>query len=462
MLNYRGKRFPVYGGVSTFNSTGTAIIAREDTGQSVSLEMLDRIPKTVRIGFDLFQEVRFLLSAGQPVEYAEIPTLEIHISILRDLIVGAGLPLAEIPPVPPGYDFILCLTHDVDFVSIRLHRLDRTVLGFIYRATIMSLLRCMKGQLTFGKLLRNLLAVLSLPLVYAGLIHDFFNEFERYLQIEGRLKSTFFLVPYKDVNGQSPYGGDSKRRSTRYDVDDIQQEIAVLLAKGCEIGLHGIDAWHDLTKAEEERERIRQAAGMDITGVRMHWLFFSTFSPRVLEKAGFSYDSTWGYNDRVGFRAGTAQVFRPPEAERLLELPLHIQDTALFSTGRMDLSPEQGMRAIEDLVGLSRETGGVLAVNWHMRSLGPERFWDDPYRHLLRLAERGRVWAAPAREVVEWFVLRRSVGFTEVNFEGRCIRLSAEKSESMPPLLLRLYNYPADSSGGVRDIPFSSSLAYSG
>ena len=41
----------------------------------------------------------------------------------------------------------------------------------------------------------------------------------------------------------------------------------------------------------------------------MHWLYFGDDSPKTLEAAGFDYDSTCGYNDAVGYRAGTSQVF---------------------------------------------------------------------------------------------------------------------------------------------------------
>ena len=68
----------------------------------------------VRLGFDLFKEVRHLLTRGQPAEFANIPTLELHISLLRELIVSQGVTLVEIPPVPAGYRFIVSLTHDVD------------------------------------------------------------------------------------------------------------------------------------------------------------------------------------------------------------------------------------------------------------------------------------------------------------------------------------------------------------
>jgi len=43
----------------------------------------------------------FLLTTGQPVRHAAIPTLEKHIAFLRELIVEAGIPLVEIPPPSP-------------------------------------------------------------------------------------------------------------------------------------------------------------------------------------------------------------------------------------------------------------------------------------------------------------------------------------------------------------------------
>ena len=44
-----------------------------------------------RIGYDLFAEVRFLLTKGSPSRMHGIPTLELHIAVLRDLIVGNGV-----------------------------------------------------------------------------------------------------------------------------------------------------------------------------------------------------------------------------------------------------------------------------------------------------------------------------------------------------------------------------------
>ena len=55
-----------------------------------------------------------------------------------------------------------------------------------------------------------------------------------------------------------------------------------------------------------------------------------TSKPRGPGKIRSVYDSTIGYNETVGYRAGTTQPYRPLAASRLLELPLHVMDTALF------------------------------------------------------------------------------------------------------------------------------------
>ncbi|MFA6226286.1 MAG: hypothetical protein WC620_08995 [Methanoregula sp.] len=71
-------------------------------------------------------------------------------------------------------------------------------------------------------------------------------------------------------------------------------------------------------------------AGDDSVGNRTHWLLFDRNSWKKLDDAGYTYDTTFGYNDDAGFRAGTLQVCHPEGCSKLLELPLHIQDIGLF------------------------------------------------------------------------------------------------------------------------------------
>jgi hypothetical protein len=148
----------------------------------------------------------------------------------------------------------------------------------------------------------------------------------------------------------------------------------------------------------------------------MHWLYFDTTSPRKLDAAGFDYDATVGYNETVGFRAGTAQVFAPFGTEHLLELPLLIQDTSLLYPSRMHCRPKQAYTIAAELLHAVRHLGGAATISWHERSLSPERLWTGVYGDLLAELRASDASVRPAREVVAWFRARRAV-----DLEGACL-----------------------------------------
>ena len=348
----------------------------------------------------------------------------------------------EVPPVPAGFEFMTCLTHDVDFTGIREHKFDSTMWGFLHRALVGSLVGALKGRVPWSRCRRNWQAVFSLPLVYSGLKDDFWLEFDRYVEIEKNLGSTFFFIPFKSYPGTRDSRPAPKRRAAKYDLSKIQKQVCDLVKNGCEVGLHGIDAWQDLGKARSERSRICEMTGQQEIGIRMHWLYFAEDSPEVLEQAGFCYDSTFGYNDAVGYRGGTAQVFciNPPKS--LLELPLNIQDTALFYPDRMNLSETEAMDSCRHLIRQTANFGGVLTVNWHTRSLSPERLWDNFYRGLLEEMRKYRVWFGTAQQVVDWFRTRRALRFEQVEFAGDSVHLkiAGNSLEGQPPFVVRVHH----------------------
>ena len=441
-LVYGVDNFPIYGSVISFAGGQGCLLKDNDSGQCVGYFQETGNTAYVRIGYDLFHEIRTLLTVGQPSANAIVPTLDLHIAVLRDLIISRGISLVEIPPVPEGYNFIACLTHDVDHPSIRQHKLDHTMLGFIYRATLGSLRNLIAGQITIRQFLRNWVAALKLPLVHLGFAKDFWREFaERYQNIEQEFRSTFFVLPFKNRPGVSANGPAPAYRASGYAARDIADVLARLIASGNEVGLHGIDAWADISKGREELREIATSAGAAPSGVRMHWLYYNQDTPAKLEKAGAAYDSTFGYNDAIGYRAGTTQVYKPLAAHQLLELPLHVMDTALFYPSRMELSPREAEPILEKIQNNAARFGGVVTVNWHDRSLAPERLWDEPYRSLLASMKRRGAWFATAGEAVAWFRKRRSAAFeTDPAIPGASrVALPAGESASLPGLRLRTH-----------------------
>jgi hypothetical protein len=180
----------------------------------------------------------------------------------------------------------------------------------------------------------------------------------------------------------------------------------------------------------------------------MHWLCFDAASPRVLEEAGFHYDSTIGYNDAIGYRAGTQQVFRPYGATTLLELPLHIQDSALFYEGRFGVTDERAWKICEAVLANAANYSGAVTILWHTRSLAPERLWGGFYMRLLNRLMSRRVWFGTAAEVVEWFRARRALSFHRDNSSSADGRVAVTSCEGRLPgarLALRIHEPRAGS-----------------
>jgi hypothetical protein len=450
VLSYKGSRIPIYGNCMTFERTALQTLVHESTQRPAALEISSNGQKLVRIGFDLFQEIRHLLTRGQPPAQARIPALELHITVVRDLILGCGIALLEIPPIPAGYNFVVCLTHDVDHVGIRNHKCDHTMFGFLYRALIGSVIGFCKGRRSPKQLATNWMAAFALPFVYLGLAKDFWIQFDRYIDLEKDLNSTFFVIPTKGDPGQDANRPGPSRRAARYTLGEIASQIDRLLSAHREIGLHGIDAWWDETKGRAELERIRCVTSASEVGVRMHWLFFDEQSPATLERAGFSYDSTIGYNETVGYRAGTTQAFKPLNVERILELPMHIMDTALFYPAYLNLSPKEARTVVASLIENAARFGGVLTVNWHDRSIAPERLWDDVYIRLLEDLKERQAWFATAKQTVSWFRKRRAAAIESATFAADAARVKVSLNQSdddLPGLRVRLYKASAGQTG---------------
>ena len=440
---FQNERLPIFGGCLLFDGTSNQVLVHGATKSAAAVSLTAGPQVVIRVGFDLFKEVRYLLTRGQPAEFASIPTLELHISFLRELILSQGLTLVEILSAPAGHRFIVCLTHDVDHPRVRYHKCDCTMFGFLYRALIGSVINFCRGRKSFRQIAISWKAAFSLPLVYAGLAKDFWDQLDQYLRWEKDLTSTFFVIPTKGVTGVDPQGRRRARRASRYGLGDIADDLKKLRSANCEIAVHGIDAWRDTGKGRDERQRDQEVTGTAEIGVRMHWLYFDSQAAVTLENAGFSYDATVGYNETIGYRAGTAQVFKHPDVDHLLELPLHIMDTALFYRSYMNLSDEQAHAAILQLIENATRFGGVLTVNWHDRSLGPERLWGDPYLNLLRDLRSRTPWFATAMQAVSWFRKRRATSFVSVAQDGGTIRVQPAinwTAADLPPLVVRVYN----------------------
>ncbi len=440
-IEIRAKDFeiPVYGKAVAFTSRQPVVFATKGN-HAICVSIPES--NSFRMGYDLFNEVERLLRKGQDIEHALSPTLDVHIMLLKSLLVQAGVFIVEIPPVPYGYEMVGCLTHDVDFIRIKDHKFDNSVRGFLFRATAGAIYKTIRGRLRLAHVLQSVWAAMRLPFVHAGLAKDFWNCFDWYRKTERAAKSTWFFSPRKNYPGKEVYAPKAPMRAMRYEIADISDIVNKLVEKGDEIGVHGIDAWHDAAAGRIELQHIAGAAGAAKAGIRMHWLLWREDTYRILEQAGFDYDSTCGYNETPGCKAGTFQPFQPLDCNHLLEIPMHIQDTAMFYPKRMGLKENEALRICSRLVEFCRRLGGgVLTVLWHQRSPGPERLWGDAYVKIIELLKKNDAWFATCAEAANWFRVRRALQFESVVLKEGCVHVlvSGPIGKNAPRFALRLH-----------------------
>jgi peptidoglycan/xylan/chitin deacetylase (PgdA/CDA1 family) len=194
----------------------------------------------------------------------------------------------------------------------------------------------------------------------------------------------------------------------------VAELMRVTRGRGHEVGLHGSYlSPDDGDELGRQRDQIARASGAEPAGIRQHFLRFGIGTTwRAQRRAGFAYDSTLGYNEAVGFRAGVAAPFRPWDPESgvphdVWELPLTLMDGTLFRTLKLD-----GARA-SDRVRLHLDeverVGGLAVLLWHPNSADRGLFpgWWDCYLATLDELQRRRAWIAPAAELLEWWRSRR-------------------------------------------------------
>jgi hypothetical protein len=120
----------------------------------------------------------------------------------------------------------------------------------------------------------------------------------------------------------------------------------------------------------------------------------------------------------------------------------------------MNLRQHDAAALCRAVVTNAKRFGGTVVVNWHDRSLAPERLWGDFYRGLLREVECGhRVWFATAGEAVDWFRWRRCVRFTTAD---TCNCVTLESDQAAPSGTAGVVRVSRPGSGGCQteDIPF--------
>ncbi len=280
------------------------------------------------------------------------------------------------PVYPGGARFAVALTHDID-TPWRWTR--RGVLGAASR---------LKGALAQGDAAAARLEATGLALAPLHRIgrsdpnwsHRRFAASERE---RGFSSTCFVLAAHRDPHdGAAPEAYDARRARL----------VGELERLGLEVGLHAsYTCLADERLIAAERAELARLLGGPVAGNRHHYLRLPWHDGiRALDRLGFAYDTTLGFAERPGARAGLSFPFHPWDVAaarplRILELPLVLMDATLAEERYLGLSPEEAWPEIERVLDHLHDVGGCASVLWHNdrfdRVYG--RGWDRVYERLL-------------------------------------------------------------------------------
>jgi hypothetical protein len=163
-----------------------------------------------------------------------------------------------------------------------------------------------------------------------------------------------------------------------------------LAAHGHTIGLHpGFETWQDPKQITAQRAWVEQAAGVQVSHCRQHWLRFSWQTTWAAQQsAGLMHDTTLMFNDRPGFRNSSAISWQPWHAQHASALDLTAMPSVFMDSHFYDyqpMLPAERQSAMRYWIQECYSVGGEAAVLWHPHTLTNDYGWADGFRDAISL-----------------------------------------------------------------------------
>jgi hypothetical protein len=270
-----------------------------------------------------------------------------------EAIIGNDSQISSLPKAPSPVDgvdhFVVC-SHDVDYhYTNRLSALKRLA------KNLAILLLSYRDVSNLSWNIREILQVIA-----GKRTGDYLSRLDSAARQFG-FRSTVFVVARR-----------AHRRDPDYELYELQDHIRFRADSAFEIALHGsfrsVLEHSDLAR---EARAVDQLLGRAPRGSRQHWLRFESHSKlaQTIHAAGFAYDSSIGFPDAPGFRAGASFAYPPYDfsnerACNFLELPLVLMDGSVERAARD--SRDSPASIAGQILQTSRDWGwGGIAIDWH-------------------------------------------------------------------------------------------------
>jgi len=179
----------------------------------------------------------------------------------------------------------------------------------------------------------------------------------------------------------------------RYNFTDAKDIINTILDREHIVGMHpGYNSYNNAERFKEESEKLKTLYPLPKYG-RQHYLRIKT--PETLsywEENGFEFDSTYGYENDIGFRCGVCYEFpvfdfKLSKKLNLTELPLHFMEVAYFERYGCNNSLSN---EVYNLVEQVKNFNGKFVLLWHNNNVydGNLKHAKSNFEELMKLVKK--------------------------------------------------------------------------
>lgn len=275
----------------------------------------------------------------------------------------------------PQYSFetpkkaILELSHDLDYIN----------------KTLVLVLK--QSGFNFYNALAELSGAKFINSIKFALTKANYWNFDYWQDIENgyNKKSTFYI--YSRINrGFREYLFDPS-----YDIKKnkkLQSKLIEMNKEGWQIGLHGsFYSFKDFTLLKKEKDQLENAINISVSKNRQHWLCYDELKTPFYHEKLFETDSTIGWNDQIGFRAGIASKYRPynhlkKKPFNHFVVPQVIMDSNIYDYGSG--SESLILKKCIKLINLCKDIKNTeFSISWHPRTCSNDYNWGKGYEAIL-------------------------------------------------------------------------------
>lgn len=230
----------------------------------------------------------------------------------------------------------IIISHDVDHIAASEHRYDLVIPKFIGR----SILEFCYRKITYSELIHRVKSLENNKMQNIDELMAFNNK-------EG-IPATFFV-------------GVACGKGLSYPLSVSKFWINKILRHDFAVGVHGI-AYEDEGSIRDEYELFKSISGINLFGIRMHYLRNTAQTSRLLSKVGYLYD------------ASEYRVANPFMVGSMWEFPIQIMEGRIFQNKRIVNKPSLQYVKNETIhiIEKARENGiNYFTILFHDRYFSP-------------------------------------------------------------------------------------------